>query len=170
MWRYNYTNSLYHYGVKGMRWGVIRDNLQKRRQAHTLSRKTKTLESVKSKKQKIAKAKSEADDRVKFYGGKNAATNAIKSEAKYAKNVEIGKGVAKGTLMSIGGTALYGLTWTTSPHAAVALLVASGIGTAVSTVRTQQAVKTIERHADEQIAYTKDSEYGSDLVITNKKK
>ena len=24
MWQYNYTNELYHYGVKGMRWGVRR--------------------------------------------------------------------------------------------------------------------------------------------------
>ena len=24
MWRYNYTNELYHYGVKGMKWGVRR--------------------------------------------------------------------------------------------------------------------------------------------------
>lgn len=28
MWKYNYTNELYHHGVKGMKWGVIRDKLK----------------------------------------------------------------------------------------------------------------------------------------------
>lgn len=28
MWSYNYTNELYHYGVKGMRWGVRRTDAQ----------------------------------------------------------------------------------------------------------------------------------------------
>ena len=28
MWSYNYSNELYHYGVKGMKWGVRRSPVQ----------------------------------------------------------------------------------------------------------------------------------------------
>lgn len=33
MWEYNYSNELYHYGVKGMKWGVRKDKYVTVRQA-----------------------------------------------------------------------------------------------------------------------------------------
>lgn len=41
MWQYNYTNELYHYGVKGMKWGV-----RKKIQEYRSNRASRNIEKI----------------------------------------------------------------------------------------------------------------------------
>lgn len=142
---------LAHFGIKGMHWGVRRfqqadgtlTSAGKKR--YSTDRKTKLTESVESKKAHVEAMRKQAGERIQFYGGKNVATNAIQQEAAYKKKATTAKTVTAGTLIAIGIST-----------AAVAA------GTAFVTSRKNQKISAI---AEEQIAYTKDSDYGPDVVV-----
>ena len=131
MTKNDYNNELYHHGVLGMKWGVIRSryrtNRDRKRELKknlafaktgnkissknrdVLSRKTYKKDDPLVRKKRIDADIKEADDRIKFYGSKRAAKVAIKDEARYAKSVNRGKAVTN-TLLYGGPGALAGGT------------------------------------------------------------
>lgn len=114
----------------------------------------------------------EADDRVKFYGSKRAAKAAIKDEAGYAKSVNRGKAAMKtlkyGSIASVPAGALFALATGEAAGAVLGLSAFGPVGIALG-IGTAAANRYINKHANEQIAYTDESEYGHDIVVTMKK-
>ena len=95
------SDELYHHGVLGMRWGHRKGRVSKGHRKGRVSkgnryrennRRTSFIQTEKSLKKKIESDKREADNRVKFYGGKAAATAAIQNEASHRKAVKGAKG------------------------------------------------------------------------------
>lgn len=153
---------LAHFGIKGMHWGVRRfqqpdgtlTSAGKKR--YSADRKTKLTESVEAKKAHVDAMRKQAGERIQFYGGKNVATNAIQQEAAYKKKSTTAK-----TVIATG--AAYAAAAATQSLPVVGLSTAVvAAGTAFVTSRKNQKISAI---ADEQIAYTKDSDYGSDVVV-----
>lgn len=77
MWTYNYTNELYHHGVKGMKWGI-----RKKYKPHP---------------RKPAKKQDEVDD----------SKSKLKLTDKQKKAIKIGAAVAATALVAYGGYKLY---------------------------------------------------------------
>ena len=103
----------------------------------------------------------QAGERIQFYGGKNVATNAIQQEAAYKKKATTAKTVTAGTLIATG--AAYVAVAATQSLPVVGISTAAvAAGTAFVTSRKNQKISAI---AEEQIAYTKDSDYGPDVVV-----
>lgn len=73
MWSYNYTNELYHYGVKGMRWGVRRTDEELGRKPDNEKRKVKKTHREKLQAKYEAKGFSKDD-------AKRLTENRIKTE------------------------------------------------------------------------------------------
>lgn len=169
------AGELQHHGIKGMRWGVRRfqnpngtlTNAGKKRYQDR-GRQTSARESVESKKLKVEAARTEAANRIKFYGGKNVATNAIKQEAAYQTKVEAGKAAVRSFMSTVGACTVAAAANAGTTSAAIALTGAGG-GIVISAAVAAKAISYIKRHADEQIAYTKDSEYGADVVVGKKR-
>lgn len=202
-------DELYHWGIKGMRWGVRRYQNEdgtltpagKRRQrreddmyrqaksnvandyarqgnkyqkenGEVLSRKIAKDDDPEARKARIDADIKEADDRVKFYGSKRAAKAAIKDEAGYAKSVNRGKAAMDtlkyGSIASVPAGALFALA-TGEAGAAVLGLSAFGPVGLVLGLGAAAANRYINKHAQEQIAYTDESEYAHDIVVTMKK-
>lgn len=86
MWQYNYTNELYHYGRKGMRWG--------HRNSMVESQEDKMLRRVKQEQ-----TKSEIKQKIK-----NKVHSSKKEQT--SKGKETAKKVLKGTGKAIGIGAL----------------------------------------------------------------
>lgn len=85
MWSYNYNcNELYHWGVKGMRWGHHKANIEQpsdpRRKAISDAKAT-----IKQNKAAIRQEK-------------KAEKEARKADPAYQKKVKIGRGIAAGIL------------------------------------------------------------------------
>lgn len=159
-------NELYHYGILGMKWGVRKGN----NKSAKLSRKVSLFDDPKEAKRQVEANRKEAADRIRFYGGKNVATNYIKAEAKYRTSTERAKGIAKSVLYGAGGVAggFVALASGGAEVAAIGVLAAGGVGAAHAAYTTAKAITAIKDHAREQVAYTKDSEYGADMVVANK--
>lgn len=158
---------LTHFGIKGMHWGVRRfqnddgtlTSAGKKR--YSTDRKTRLTESVASKKNHVEAMRKQAGERIEFYGGKNTAMIAIQQEANYKKKVTTAKTITAGTLIATG--AAYATAVATQSIPVVGLsTVAIAAGTAFTTSRKNKKISAI---AEEQIAYTKDSDYGSDVVV-----
>ena len=159
-------DSIEHFGILGMHWGVRRSQQELgysagRKKSGLNTRKTSLLESEQSKKEEVERSRNEAKERVKFYGGKNAAKNAVKKESLYQR----GQNWLKATLGSAGGLTMTargegitsGLNVTAAESLAGAALGIPGVGIAVAAPITASVVNHyIKKHADEQIAYTDD--------------
>ena len=182
-------DELKHWGIPGMKWGVRRfqnrdgslTSAGKKRRKYVTDlgdRKTSKRDDPAERKKRIDADIKEADDRVKFYGSKRAAKSAIKDEANYAINQNIAKSfmdtvkwggagglagaTAAGVAAGIAGTTIAG-------PAVVGLAVPLAVASAVNGVRGTRANLFVAKHASKQIAYTDESEYGHDMVITMKK-
>ena len=193
-------DELYHYGVPGMQWGVIRSRLSKgraerrarnqkakvetnyartgntiqKKNGEILSRKRSKYDDPAERKKRIDADIKEADDRVKYYGSKRAAKAAINDEAAYAKSVNRGK-AAVNTFLYGGAGGLAGATLATlavnTAAATVAGAAAPLLGVGlVSAAAAKKANSFIEKHKKDQILYTDESEYGHDIVVAIKKK
>lgn len=161
------NQELAHFGIKGMHWGIRR--FQKAdgaltsagKQRYSKDRKTRLTESVESKKTHVESMRKQAADRIQFYGGKNVATNAIQQEADYKKRVNTAKGVTVGTVIATGAGYATVIATQSIPAVGVSTAVVAA-GTAFVTSRKNKKISAI---ANEQIAYTKDSDYAPDVVV-----
>ena len=200
MWSYNYSydytdEDLMHYGVLGMKWGVRRrenkerrsrsraqnkyakrgDKLKSKGYASSLTRQISKTDDVQARKRRIDADIKEADERVKYYGSKRAAKAAIKDEASYAKSVNRGKAAVNtlkyGTIAAVPVSVLASLaTGGIAGVAAVGAAATYGVTGAIMGSGAAAANRYINKHANEQIAYTDESEYGHDFVVTMKKR
>lgn len=176
-------DELRHWGIPGMKWGVRRFQNKdgsltaagkKRRYVTDLSdRKTSKYDDPAERKKRIDADIKEADDRVKFYGSKRAAKAAIKDEANYAINRNIAKSFMD-TVKWGGGsaavvTAVHLAAGGTAAALAPGLAVPIAVASAVNGVLGARANRFVAKHASGQIAYTNESEYGHDMVVTMKK-
>lgn len=183
---------LYHYGRKGMKWyqniyTKVKDHNRKKqvlvdaktgnritsKKGSVLTRKKFMGDDPIERKKRIDADIKEADDRVKFYGSKRAAKAAIKDEASYAKSVNRGKAFTNTLLYGGGGALAGGTLMSLAANTAAAAAVGGaapliGVGL-VSAAAAKKANAYITKHANDQILYTEDSEYGHDIVVTMKK-
>lgn len=149
-------------------------NKYQSKNGQVLTRQTGKHDDPEARKKRIDADMKEADDRVKFYGSKRAAKAAIKDEAGFAKSVNRGKaamGTLKyGSIAAIPVTALATLaTGGMAGVAAVGAAASYGITGAIMSAGAASANRYISKHANDQIAYTEESEYGHDIVVTMKK-
>lgn len=137
-----------------------------------MTRQISKNDDPKARKARIDADIKEADDRVKFYGSKRAAKAAIKDEAGYAKSVNRGKAAMNtlkyGSIASVPAGALFALATGEAAGAVLGLSAFGPVGIALG-IGTAAANRYINKHANEQIAYTDESEYGHDIVVTMKK-
>lgn len=161
------SNELAHFGILGMKWGVRRyqnsdgSYTSAGKKRYNKDRKTKLLESVEEKKAHVDSMRKQAGERIQFYGGKNVALNAIDKEASYKKSATTAKTAAAGTLISTGAFFATAFASSSVPVAAVS---AATVAAGAAFVGAMKNIK-ISQIAKEQKAYTKDSDYGPDVVV-----
>lgn len=80
MWEYtyNYSNELYHHGVKGMKWGVRKKRIQK-------SVKKTVKKTVKQTAERIKKHDAKVKRRANTYGILSPALNTIGYKSRYGR-------------------------------------------------------------------------------------
>ena len=151
------------------------DKLKSKGYASSLTRQISKTDDVQARKRRIDADIKEADERVKYYGSKRAAKAAIKDEASYAKSVNRGKAAVNtlkyGTIAAVPVSVLASLaTGGIAGVAAVGAAATYGVTGAIMGSGAAAANRYINKHANEQIAYTDESEYGHDFVVTMKKR
>lgn len=151
------------------------DKLKSKGYASSLTRQISKTDDVQARKRRIDADIKEADERVKYYGSKRAAKAAIKDEAGYAKSVNRGKAAVNtlkyGTIAAVPVSILASLaTGGIAGVAAVGAAATYGVTGAIMGSGAAAANRYINKHANEQIAYTDESEYGHDFVVTMKKR
>ena len=172
------SDELYHHGVLGMRWGHRKVRVSKGHRKGRVSkgnryrennRRTSFIQTEKSLKKKIESDKREADNRVKFYGGKAAATAAIQNEASHRKAVKGAKGYTAAVLSTVAGITVGVLTAGTPPTAGVVGATFGGpiVGAGIAAA-TAMGIRHIKEHANEQIGYTRDSKAAPDYRVAYK--
>lgn len=187
-----YNNELKHFGILGQKWGIrryqnpdgsltsdgkkhyskglvekVRNYNNNRKEKLANNRKTRLLETERAKKLKVEKARKEAADRIKFYGGKNVALNEIQAERKYNTGRMIRRRSAVGTVAAGIGTVMAGIATGSS------FVMSAAIGglpvAAITAASIYKGRDYLNMHANEQIAYTKDSDVGHDIVVKKSK-
>lgn len=176
---YYSSDYLCHYGVLGMKWGqhiaakynsLQNATRQFRKNSATKAETNRTLsgETKKSTRRTVMSERREAQERVKFYGGKNAASRAIAEEAERKRNVEVLKGVGRTSVAAILGGSIGSSGYSTAAASALA----SGIGAvafgAVAVAYTGAKIANIKNRAKRQKAYTDDlSATGNSVKVTD---
>lgn len=159
-------HDLAHFGIKGMHWGIRRFQqsdgtlTSAGKERYSKDRKTKLTESVESRKSHVEAMQKQAKERIEFYGGKNAAVVGIRQEAKYKQRVSTAKTLTAGSFIATGAAYLATTATGSLPVAAIST-VAVAAGTSFVASRKNQKINAI---ANEQVAYTKDSDYSTDDV------
>lgn len=159
MWTYNYTDELRHWGVKGQKWGVRRYQ-NKDGSLTAAGRKRYAGDSP----DKIKSDQKEAADRIKYYGGKHAAQNAITQEARQKKDDVARQAVITSALSVVGGVGLTAAMVSAGPIALVPSILGAA-GVVGSSAWAAKASSQINKHRDTQITYTQDSDAGADYIV-----
>lgn len=169
------SDELYHHGVVGMRWGHRKaryrstGHVSKGNRYRENNRRTSFIQTEKSLKKRIASNKREADNRVKFYGGKAAATAAIQNEVSHRKAVKGATGYTAAVLSTVAGITVGVLTAGTTATARVVGATFGGpiVGAGIAAA-TAMGIRHIKEHANEQIGYTRDSKAAPDYRVAYK--
>lgn len=161
MWTYNheYGNYLQHWGVKGQKWGVRR--YQNKDGSLTAAGKTRYAG---DSPDKIKADQNEAADRIKYYGGKHAAQNAINQEARAKKDDVACQAFITSALSVVGGVGLTAAMASAGPIVAVPMILGAA-GVIGSGTWASIASSKINKHRDAQITYTQDSDAGADYIV-----
>lgn len=158
-----YSNDyLAHYGVQGMKWGqhlmakaknvsnAYYNHKSKRYNKYENDRRVNLFETKRGQNIRVSSEKREAANRVKYYGGTNAAKAGLISEISRKTTVTALKGAAATQALAIGGAILDSASNSTgfTQLATTAGVVATGVGIYKQYTRGLR-----------QYAYTKDQDH-----------